>query len=217
MLASLLLAIRQLPEREMRRPLLLSLLWSAGLFAALWLGIGWAVAAHLGDSQMLGWVAALLGVLAAPVVTWLLFPSVATTVAGFYAESVIRAVESRHYPALPPPPPTGWGPVVASAVRLAVLGLAANLVVLPLYLMLPGLNLFLFLAVNGYLVGRGQFDTVALRRLEGGAARRVWRDHRMAFILTGAVSAGLFLVPFVNLIAPILGTAATVHLFNRVS
>ncbi|MEJ0071726.1 MAG: hypothetical protein WDO24_26715 [Pseudomonadota bacterium] len=39
-----------------------------------------------------------------------------------------------------------------------------NLVLLPLYFV-PGLNLVLFYGANGYLIARGYFEQVAVRRL----------------------------------------------------
>ena len=39
-------------------------------------------------------------------------------------------------------------------LRLTVLTLLLNLLALPVYLLLPGINLFFFLALNGYLLRR---------------------------------------------------------------
>ena len=39
-------------------------------------------------------------------------------------------------------------------LRLTVLTLLLNLLALPVYLLLPEINLFLFLALNGYLLRR---------------------------------------------------------------
>jgi uncharacterized protein involved in cysteine biosynthesis len=77
------------------------------------------------------------------------------------------------------------------------------------------LNLVLFLGLNGYLLGREYFDAVALRRADWRAAQRLWRQHRLRFVLTGTVVAALFVLPVVNLVAPIVGLAAAVHLVER--
>ncbi|MDC6684936.1 EI24 domain-containing protein, partial [Leclercia adecarboxylata] len=115
----------------------------------------------------------LLGILAAPYLSWLLFPSVSTAILGLYADRICAAVEQRYFPGLPLPPPTRWGDQFRSMVRL----FALSILILPLYLLFlvfPGVNLVLFLFLNGYVLGRGYFDLVALRRLGWDDSRRLW-------------------------------------------
>lgn len=209
-------ALAQLPRPEMRGPLLRSVGWACLVFFLLW----WALAAgiHYGLAREERWIevlAGILGGLAAPVVSWLLFPSMVLMILGFYSEAIIRAVERRHYPNLATPPKSRQMANLWSGIRLALIGLVLNIVALPLYLLFPGLNLVLFLALNGYLLGREYFDVVALRRVDWRTAQRLWRGHRVTFILTGVVVAALFALPIVNLLAPIIGLAAAVHLVER--
>jgi len=49
---------------------------------------------------------------------------------------------------------------------------------LPLYVLIPGLNFFVFLGLNGYLFGREYFEVVALRRLDRTATLAA--RHRVA-------------------------------------
>jgi uncharacterized protein involved in cysteine biosynthesis len=99
-------------------------------------------------------------------------------------------------------------------LRLTGLTLLLNLLALPVYLLAPGINLFLFLALNGYLLGRGYFEVVALRRLDAGEARAVRRRFAGRIFLGGVVIAGLFALPFVNLVAPVIATAFMLHIFE---
>lgn len=216
MVSALTRAFAQLPQPEMRGPLIRSLVWALLVFAALWVVVAGVIHAMLARQEH--WIellADLLGAFAAPVVTWLLFPSVVLMILSFYAEAIIVAVERRYYPNLATPPTARRMANLWSGVRLALIGLALNLVALPLYLLFPGLNLILFLGLNGYLLGREYFDAVALRRIDWRAAERLWRRHRPRFLLTGMVVAGLFALPVVNLVAPIIGLAAAVHLVER--
>ena len=82
----------------------------------------------------------------------------------------------------------------------------------------PGANLLIYLALNGYLLGREYFETVAARRLPGahgrprcaaGCAARLW--------LAGVVIAALLAVPVFNLVAPVVAIAFMVHLLRRVA
>jgi hypothetical protein len=45
-------------------------------------------------------------------------------------------------------------------------------VALPLYVRVPGINLVLFPTLNGYLLSRGYFEVIALRRLHAAMRNR---------------------------------------------
>lgn len=199
----------------MRGPLISSIAWTLLGLVAVWCGVGWALHHWLsGQNPYLDRGISLLGILAAPYLSWLLFPSVATAILGLYADRLCAAVEKRYYPALAPPPPTRWGDQLRSIVRL----FALSIVILPFYLLFlvfPGVNLVLFLFLNGYVLGRGYFDLVALRRLGWEDAKRLWPECRAGFVLMGVAVAAIFTLPLANLLAPVIGSAAAVHLLQR--
>jgi CysZ protein len=89
-----------------------------------------------------------------------------------------------------------------------------NLLALPLYLLVPGINCVLFLMLNGYLFGRGYFETVALRRLDAAAAEGARRRFAGRIFLGGIMITGLFAIPLVNLVAPVIATAFMIHVFE---
>ena len=192
------------------RTLLLTLLIFALLGVALWWGIG----AFVG---WMGWrtggfaeaaATAILAVLA----FWLLFRAIAMAVMGFFADTIVIAVEQRDYPAAA----TTARPVsFAQGLRFALRSLARtigwNLLAMPLYiaLLVTGVGTIgLFLALNAYLLGRDLAEMVEPRHPDlppiGRASR--W--------LMGLASALLFLVPVVNLLAPIWSAAMAVHMLH---
>ena len=83
-----------------------------------------------------------------------------------------------------------------------------------LYVRVFGINLVLFPALNGYVCTRGYFVVVALRRLDAAAARAM--RNRLAGRITfgSAVVAGLFALPRVSPVAPVVATALTVRVFE---
>ena len=113
-----------------------------------------------------------------------------------------------------PPRRQPLGEILPGLFRLSGLSLALNLLALPLYLLLPGINLFLFLALNGYLLGREYFDVVALRRLDAAAAKAMRNRCGGRVFFGGVMIAGLFALPLVNLIAPVVATAFMLHVFE---
>ncbi|MBV9378443.1 MAG: EI24 domain-containing protein [Alphaproteobacteria bacterium] len=208
-------AIGALGEPPMRRVVALSLALAVLSFAMLWLAIA-ALLYHtsLFEWRVMNWLVDLLGGLAVLGLTWLLFPAVVTLIMSFYLERVAAAVEATDYPERGPPRSQPLGEIVAVTLRLTMLTLLLNLLALPIYLLFPGINIFFFLALNGYLFGRGYFEVVALRRLDAGEARAVRNRFAGRIFLGGVVIAGLFALPLVNLVAPVIATAFMLHIFE---
>lgn len=216
MLSAFTLAFRQLGDpavlRVLAKSLVLTLLIVALLGTGLWWlterGLAWA-----GLEQGRGLIA-LLGALIAG---WLLWRIVALAVLQFFADEVVEAVEARHYPqALSSARKLAWREELTVGLRGAGRALGWNLAALPVALVLlvtgvgPPLVFFL---VNAVLLGRELQDMVWLRhRHDSQASAPLSGTSRAAL---GGVVAGLMAVPFVNLLAPLLGAAAATHLVHR--
>lgn len=216
----LLLAFDQLPDRALLGVVVRSVLWSALAFAALAAASVWGV--HEGVARLLasgwgwlGWVAGALGGVGAALLALWLFVPVAVLVATFYVETVSAAVERRHYPGLPPP--TG-APLTEQFWDGIVLGLQLvplQALTLLLTLLLPGVGLVLGVCLTGWALGRGLFVAVAMRRMGRGAALDLYQSRRGAAVVPGVALAALGLVPAANLLVPVLGIAAMVHVFQQ--
>ena len=66
-----------------------------------------------------------------------------------------------------------------------------------------------------WAIGRGLFMAVALRRCDRAAALGLYRRRRFAVVVQGGLVAAAALVPGLNLVAPVLGLAAMVHVLGR--
>lgn len=197
-----------------RRALLTSVLLSLVIFVAVWVGCTWLLGAErFFDIWWIDKALALLGSVAVLVLSWLLFPTMVTLVLGFFLDGIVARLERQHYPDLPPAPPVSLGAVLGSTVGLTLLTLVVNLVALPFYLW-PGINLFIYYGVNGYLLARQFFELVALRRLDRATRRVVWRWYRGRLVVAGIVIAVLFSLPLVNLLAPMVAASFMLHLFE---
>jgi uncharacterized protein involved in cysteine biosynthesis len=207
-------AFGQLGDRAVIAVLIKSIAVTLVLFAGLGAGLYVAFAAaaeRLGQSAGWGGVFALLLL---PVAVWLLFRVVAVAVLQFFADEVVAAVEARHYSVMASrAQPLTLRREIAVATRGLMRALGYNLLALPL----AGLVAFtgigptlVFLLVNAVLLGRELTDMAWLRHCEGAEqSNPAGRGERFAM---GAVIAGLMLVPFVNLLAPVVGAAAGTHL-----
>ncbi len=197
--------------------------------SVLWLGIGLAIATlialFVGVEALVSWLSdtgyrwldrtfQVLGGLGTAVVAWFLFPSIVVAVSSIFLERVVDATEDRYYPHLPPPRPVPLAQSLPSALKLLGASLLLNLIALPAYFV-PLLNIPVWLALNGYLVGREYAELVASRRLAPSLATRLRREHRLVFWLAGTVIALLLAVPVLNLVAPVIGAAFVTMRFQR--
>ena len=215
MLAPLLRALGNLSAPALRRVVGLSLALAAASFAVLWAAVAIALAYSPSFGwHLLDWIADLLGAAAVLGLTWLCFPAVMTVVMSIFLDRVAGAVEALDYPGQGPPRRQSLSEATMTTLRLMGLTLLLNLLALPVYILAPGINFFVFLGLNGYLFGREYFEVVALRRLDRDAARAL--RHRFAgqVMVAGVAIVGLFAVPLLNLVAPVIATAFMVHLFQ---
>jgi CysZ protein len=213
-LDALIRAFRQLAEPATRRLLwrcaLLAITTFAGLIALV------STALTVLDPTGLTWLntmLALAGSLAALLLAWLLFPAVFALTLGLFAEDVVDAIEREHYPDLPRPTGMGLGETLRTTLRFVAIAVVLNLLALPLYL-IPGTNLLVYLALNGYLLGREYFELVAGRRLPAASVAGLRRRIRVRLWLAGAIIAAMLVVPGFNLVAPVVAIAFMVHLFE---
>lgn len=214
MLLAFLKAFSQLNEPAVRRPLWLGVGLAGVVFAVLWIAVGWLLA----GTALFAWgwletAADLLGGTLVAGLTWFLFPGVVSGIAAFFLDDVAAAVEARHYPGLPSAP--GINPADAIISGLGFLGLSVLLNLgLLLFLLVPPVFPFVFYSANGYLLGREYFELVAARRLDPASVRSIRKAHRWRVFFSGVVAAFLLTLPVVNLVAPVIATAAMVHLFQ---
>jgi len=216
MISSFFKAIGQIPDPDFRSVMGRSLLYVIGIFVLLmsftwWLivssrffGIGW-----------LEWVVDFVGGATAVVVAFLLFPGAMMFVVSLMLEKIARAVEKKHYPYLPPPQPQAMSETVLIGLRYTSIVIALNLLFLPLFF-IPVINIFVFIGLNGYLLGREYFELVALRRLEPDAVRKIWREHRSQLCIAGMIITSLLTIPVVNWFMPVVAAAYMLHIFERI-
>ncbi|HYE01362.1 MAG TPA: EI24 domain-containing protein [Alphaproteobacteria bacterium] len=215
MIQSFLRALTELPEPGIRRWVLLSILLTVALWAALIAGTAWLLFhSQFFAVPLLDTAVDVLGSVAAVVLPALLFPGVVIAVVSLCLDQIVDAVERRHYPRLGPAREIPFALQLADALRLLGLTLLLNLLLLPL-LLVPPLYLPLFYLVNGYLISREYIETIARRRLPRAEVAALRRARRGGLLAAGALVALLLTVPFVNLVAPVIGTVALVHLYHR--
>ena len=104
---------------------------------------------------------------------------------------------------------------IAGSFEILSVSSAANLIALAAYLAVPPLAPVIFLAMNGYLIGREYFTLCAERRVSKDDTDSIRRRNRIAIWLEGSAVAFLLSIPILNLVVPLVGIAAFTHAFHR--
>lgn len=214
MLSALIKAFSQASDPPFRRVIVKGAVAAIVLFLALVAIAAWGFE-HLALTGInwLNQVIAAMGGIGAVIVAGLLFPGAMMAVQGIFLDDAALSVETRHYPDnIGTPPPMAravWG-----SLRLAILSIVLNLLTLPFYFFVPAVNLVIFYALNGYLLGREYFEVVALRHMPLDAARMLRRRNRGATFVAGVIITFLFTIPVASWFMPAFATAFMAHVFE---
>lgn len=219
MFSAFALSLGQLGDRAILVVLAKSLALTLAIFVALGASVWWGTQALLAEWRYGGALASVVTLLLSVLALWLLFRAVAILVIGILADDVVAAVEAKHYPgakltarALP------LHRSAAMGLRSAARFVGVNLLLLPLYIVLlvTGIGTAaMFFAANAWLLGRDLGDMVAVRHMDTAAMRDWRRTNAAPRFLLGLAGTGLFVVPLLNVLAPVIGAAMATHMFHR--
>lgn len=224
MISGLFLAFGQLGDPRIRGLIFRAVLISLAIFIALMAAISWALSGlSLVGIDWVDWIIRVFGGSAALFLGLLFFPAFTGLVVSLMLEPIARAVEARHYPALPEAREEPVLEMLANAARFTGVTVALNLLVLllavPIMLITVALIPFIpfvFYTLNGYLLGREYFEFASVRRLDPAPGRALRRRHRTRVFLCGLAIAVLMTIPVVNWFMPVVAAAYMVHVFEGV-
>lgn len=222
MLRAFLLSLGQLGDRKILAVFLKSLALTLALIAVFGASL-WYGATHLavawGWDSLEGGLLGAVALLAAFGVSWLLFRAIAIGVMGVFADDVVIAVEARHYPAaLATARDVSLARGIGLGLRSAGRAILVNLALAPVYvaLLVTGVGTWLlFFLVNGWLLGLDLGTMVAARHVPSALMRDWRKTGAVDRFALGVAGTALFMVPVLNLFAPILGAAMATHLFHE--
>lgn len=207
-------ALSQIDDPAFMGVLLRSVLLSGVTFLMLALVSAWGVRHVLPHEAGWSWVAGLLGGLGAGFAALWLFLPLAVVIAALLMEPVARAVDRRFYPDLPIPRGAPLVDQFWDGMALGLRVLVLNGVAFLLAVLLPGIGLVLGWGIAAWALGRGLFVAVAMRRMDRPQAQALYASRWLSVLAQGAVLAAAATVPLLNLLVPVIGTAAMVHVLH---
>lgn len=201
------------------------LLWLTALSAVLvFLFLFFGVSVFLTHFQFVEtpWIEKLitvLGYLLFFIMALMLFPAAATFVAGFFIDAVVdRTAAKANRTGLKNVP-------LAESIKLsgllAVKGVIVSGLLIPVTVMLgfiPFVNfvpLVLYYGLNGRLLAREYFFTVAMRYKDFADSETIFDRFRTHWIKAGIIISFLMTVPVVNIISPLVAVAFMQRLFLK--
>ena len=208
-LTPLLRAFGQLDDPGLLRVIGASLALALVAFIACFFAGAWLL--HWAFGHQTWWLAGVLGGVVTALLALFLYVPLAAGIAAMFSDAVANCVERRWYPSLPPPRGAALAAQVWDGVALGLRVLLAQVAAVVLTLLLPGIGWIAGLAISAWALGRGLYVTVAMRRGGRQAAIADYARHRPVVLSLGAMLALLTLVPLANLLVPVLGIAAMVH------
>ncbi|UWR25992.1 EI24 domain-containing protein [Sulfitobacter sp. S223] len=217
------LALSQLSDPRFQRVLLMGVGLTIALLVGASAGFVWLINWVAGDSvwlPVLGEVQWLDDLFSWGAVFLLLFLSVflmipvASAITSMFLDDVADAVEAVHYPQIPQQPRTPFWDGLRDTVNFLGVIVAVNALALILYVVFAPVAIFIFWAVNGFLLGREYYTLAAMRRVGRKRAKELRRKHFVTIWAAGTLMAIPLSIPFLNLVIPILGAATFTHLFQ---
>jgi uncharacterized protein involved in cysteine biosynthesis len=207
----------QLSDPKTRSVVIKSIIGSILVFIGLYIAL--YIALKITAFVTIGWLETVFDSLAqfgVMALTWFLFPAVVTAMASLMLEDVVDAVEQRHYPEKQLAQSLSLIEGLLPALKFLGVTVGYNLLILPLLFVPPIWPFipFIYLSLNGYLLSREYFEVVAFRRIAQQDARALRERYKVPLFIAGVGFAFLLTVPFLNLITPVVATAAMVHMFE---
>lgn len=216
MYSAITLAIGQLGDPAFRSVLLKALALTVGIFFFLGVGATTAFSSYVPNFQW-EWVNTVLSVLTGFGFVFggfFLFPLIISALIGLFLDDISDAVEEKHYPNDEKAHDVPIMSSIWDALKFLTVIIVCNIIVLPLYF-IPVINLFVYYILNGYLISREYFQMIAIRHHDVEGVTRLRKTKSTELFILGVIIAFCLTIPIVNLITPIVATAAMVHLYKK--
>ena len=150
----------------------------------------------------------------------LLLPPITIIIGSIYSDSIVDHIEKKYYPSR-----LGMRQIKLSELGFSIsknfcITITVNILLAPLYLIgtfFPIISFLIFYSVNGYLIGKELFETVASRHLEMKDRYLLKKQNNSKVIIGGIIMVGISTIPILNLIAAVLGIVFMTHFFHSLA
>ncbi len=220
MIESFLLSFSQIKDTKIIRPMIYAtLLTTFSILVFLILGantIDWVLDSFsesltiwFGDTEgVLQMVLLFIGTGFILVLGYFAFAGIHAAFLGIFIDDIFDAVKARHYPDIEMLPAPSIGVGILFSTRFICFNLLINMVAFPFYLIgwfIPPIGIAMQVCINGYLLGKEYGQLLALRIPPDK------ENKKESYFQNGAVATCLWMIPVLNLFAPVLLAASVMH------
>ncbi len=127
---------------------------------------------------------------------------------GIFIDDIFDAVKARHYPNLELLPAPSIGKGIIFSTRFICFSLLINMIAFPFFLIgwfIPPIGIAMQICLNGYLLGKEYGQLLAFRIQPNR------ENKKESYFQNGAFAACLWMIPVLNLFAPVLLAASVMH------
>ena len=150
----------------------------------------------------------------------LLLPPITIIIGSIYSDSIVDHIEKKYYPSR-----LGMRQIKLSELGFSIsknfcITIIVNILLAPVYIIgtfFPIISFLIFYSVNGYLIGKELFETVASRHLEMKDRYLLKKQNNSKVIIGGIIMVGISTIPILNLIAAVLGIVFMTHFFHSLA
>lgn len=218
MIQDYILSFKQISDRRIWKPVIWStLLTSVVLLIFLLLGYstgGWIfdyLISYFDFLEEESWFKILVRIIISVflfILGFFFFGSIQAGFLGLFIDDIIDAIKEKHYPNIFLKPAPKILTSVIFSTRLIFLSLAVNLIATPLFIIgwfFPPLGFGMQIFINGYLLGK-EYKKIVDCRLPNE-----FTSNKQSFTFYGTLGATIWIVPILNLFAPVLICASVFH------
>ncbi|MDB4410902.1 EI24 domain-containing protein [bacterium] len=143
------------------------------------------------------------------ILSYFLFAGIHGAFVGIFIDDILDVIHQRYYPDVQWNKPPPFLTSCLFSARIFLMTIFLNIIASPLLLVgwfIPPLGLALQIFLNGYLLGKEYGQLVELRFPKGHSLTPIPK-----YFSNGNIAAIIWIIPIVNLIAPILLAGSVLH------
>jgi len=194
--------------------ILITTIITIAIFSSFIASIGFYVDSLVEDSNWLTQrLATLAGSGTATVLSYFLFPITFPIISSLFLNKICTHMEKEHYPLTKPLNILSMSEALFSSLKFVTLAVTLNLLCLVLYL-IPVIGFLIYFLLNSYLFGREYFEMISHRYNDPKETKILRKKHRFKVLFIGLMITFMFILPIVNLLAPIMATVLAVHFYH---
>ena len=143
------------------------------------------------------------------IISYFFFAGIHGAFVGIFIDDILDAIRQKHYPDISWENAPSLLSSLSFSLRILALTFFLNLIASPLFILgwfIPPIGLTMQILLNGYLLGKEYGQLVEFR-----ISKQASLNTTPKYFRNGIIASSIWIIPFLNLLAPILLTGSVLH------